>query len=102
MPFIRRTWTAIEADEWTKEDWIVIFLSPLSYVLLTLGVALSLLLLWYGYVMLIAGIVITALLHWIIDPKLKAISAEYEKKQQDYLHDLEASVRWKKNPTRKS
>ena len=41
-------------------------------------------------------------MHWIIDPKLKALSAEYEKKQQDYLHDLEASVRWKKNPTRES
>ena len=54
MPLIRRTWTAIEADEWTKEDWIAIILSPLIYVLLTIGTALSLLLLWYGYVMLIA------------------------------------------------
>ena len=95
MPFIRRTWTAIEADEWTKEDWIAIILSPLSYVLLTLGVALSLLLLWYGYVMLIVGIVLTAVLHWVIDPKLKAISEEYEKKQQDYLYQLEEKVRWK-------
>ncbi len=95
MPFIRRSWTAIEADEWTKEDWIAIILSPLSYVLLTLGVALSLFLLWYGYVMLIAGIVTTAVLHWVIDPKLKAISEEYEKKQQDYLYELEEKVRWK-------
>ena len=95
MPYIRRTWTAIEADEWTKEDWIAIILSPLIYVLLTLGVALSLFLLWYGYVMLIAGIVFTVVLHWVIDPKLKAISEEYEKKQQDYLYQLEEKVRWK-------
>ena len=95
MPFIRRTWTAIEADEWTKEDWITIILSPLSYILLTVGAALSLLLFWYGYLLLAVGIALTAVMHWIIDPKLKAISAEYEKKQQDYLHDLEASVRWK-------
>jgi hypothetical protein len=95
MPFIRRTWTAIEADEWTKEDWIAIVLSPLSYLLLTLGGMLSLLLFWYGYLLLAAGIALTALLHWVIDPKLKAISSEYEKKQQTYLHELEASVRWK-------
>ena len=95
MAFIRRNWTAIEADEWTKEDWIAIILSPLSYVLLTLGTALSLLLLWYGYVMLIAGIVGTVMMHWVIDPKLKAISEEYEKKQQDYLYQLEEKVRWK-------
>ena len=95
MAFIRRTWTAIEADEWTKEDWMAIILSPLSYVLLTLGAALSLLLQWPGYAMLIAGIVLTAVLHWIIDPKLKAISEEYEKKQQEYLYELEEKVRWK-------
>ncbi len=102
MPFIRRNWTATEADEWTKEDWITIILSPLIYFLLTIGVALSLFLFWYGYLILAVGIVLTAVMHWIIDPKLKAISSEYEKKQQDYLHDLEASVRWKKNPTRES
>ncbi len=102
MPFIRRNWTATEADEWTKEDWITIILSPLIYFLLTIGVALSLFLFWYGYLILAVGIVLAAVMHWIIDPKLKAISAEYETKQQDYLHDLEASVRWKKNPTRES
>ncbi len=96
MAFIRRNWTAIEADEWTKEDWITIILSPLIYVLLTIGAALSLLLFWYGYLILALGIVLTAVMHWIIDPKLKAISEEYEKKQQAYLHELEASVRWKK------
>ena len=98
MPLIRRSWTAHEADEWTREDWFAIVLSPLSYLLLTLGAALSLLFLWYGYVLLAAGIVATALLHWIIDPKLKAVSAEYETKQQAYLQDLERSVRWQQNP----
>lgn len=94
MQLIRRTWTAEKADEWTLEDWISIVLSPICYVLLTLGVALSLLLLTSGYVMLIAGIVLTAVLHWIIDPKLRAISAEYETKQQEYLRELEQKVRW--------
>ncbi len=96
MPFIRRTWTAVEADEWTKEDWIAIILSPLAYFLLTLGIALACMLMWQGYVITAAGIVCTALMHWVIDPKLTAISEEYETKQHEYLEDLENSVRWKK------
>jgi hypothetical protein len=95
---VRRRWTAIEADEWTREDWFAIILSPLCYVLVTLGAALSILLLWYGFVLLIVGFVLIAVMHWIIDPKLKAISSEYEKRQQHYLHELEESVRWKKPP----
>ena len=95
MPLIRRTWTAEEADEWTVEDWIAIVLSPVCYFALTLGVTLSFLLLWYGFVITGAGIVLIAVMHWVIDPKLKAISAEYEKNQQEYLRDLEDSVRWK-------
>lgn len=91
---IRRKWTPVEADEWTHEDWITIVLSPVIYILLTVGVALSFLLMWQGYVILVISIALTALMHWIIDPKLKAISEEYERKQQDYLHDLEKAARW--------
>ena len=97
MAFIRRSWTAHEADEWTKEDWITIVISPVCYVLLTIGLAMSLLLQTVGYVMLGVGIGLTILMHYIIDPKLKAISQEYERKQQDYLQQLEAQVRWQ-NP----
>ncbi len=91
---IRRNWSANEADEWTKEDWIAIILSPACYVLITLGAALSILLQVSGYIMLAIGIVLTILLHLVIDPKLKAISNEYETKQQAYLQELEAKVRW--------
>ena len=94
MPLIRRSWTAHQADEWTREDWITIVLSPICYTLLMLGVALSLLLRPAGYVMLVVGVVLTAVMHWIIDPKLKAISEEYESKQQEYLRELEEKVRW--------
>lgn len=61
---------------------------------MTLGVALSILLLWQGFVLLIGSIVLTAVMHWIIDPKLKAVSTEYESRQQDYLRELEQNVRW--------
>ena len=94
MSFIRTNWTATEADEWTREDWITIFLSPLIYLLLTVGVAMACLLQWEGYVMTIAGIVLTVVMHKIIDPKLSAISEEYEKKQNQYLEDLEERARW--------
>ena len=94
MAFIRKDWTAAEADEWTKEDWITIILSPLIYLLLTVGVALACLLMWEGYVMTAVGIVLTVVMHKVIDPKLRAISEEYEKNQEKYLDDLESKTRW--------
>ena len=94
MGFIKREWTPEEADEWTKEDWITIVISPIAYALLTIGVALSLLLLWYGFIILGLGIIATIVLHWIIDPKLKAISNEYEKKQKEYILELEKKIKW--------
>ena len=97
MPLIRRTWTAAEADEWTREDWFVIVLSPICYFALTLGVALAFLLRWEGFAITAASIVLIVWMHWIIDPKLKAISEEYEKNQQEYLSELEDSVSWKQH-----
>ena len=94
MGWIRTEWTPHDADEWTKEDWIAIVLSSLAYVALTLGVGLSLLLLWVGYVVLALGIVFTIAMFAVINPKLKTISSEYEKKQKEYLEELEKIVRW--------
>lgn len=94
MPLFRQNWTAAEADEWTKEDWITIILSPLVYIVLTVGVALTCLFMWEGYVLSALGVIGTIVLHKIIDPKLRAISQEYETKQQEYLKDLEATTRW--------
>ncbi len=95
MAFFRKEWTAAEADEWTKEDTITIILSPLIYLLLTIGVALACFLMWEGFVLTAIGIVLTVVMHKIIDPKLRAISEEYEKKQKGYLSDLEDSARWR-------
>jgi antibiotic biosynthesis monooxygenase (ABM) superfamily enzyme len=97
MSFINRKWTPAHADEWTKEDWITIIISPLAYVLLSIGIGLSLLLLPVGFIVLAAGIILTIIMHWIIDPKLKTISSEYEKKQKDYLETLERSARWEEH-----
>lgn len=94
MALIRRHWTPDQADEWTKEDWITVVLSPICYILLMIGTALSFLLNIWGFILLAIGIILTYLMHWIIDPKLKVISTEYEKKQHDYLEKLERKVRW--------
>ena len=97
MAFIRREWTPGDADEWTKEDWYTIVISPLAYILLTIGTALSLMLFPIGYVTLAAGIVLTVLMHWIIDPKLKVVSGEYEKRQREYRDELERAAPWREN-----
>lgn len=95
MNIIKRKWKPGEADEWTKEDWFAIILSPLSYLFLSIGFGLSFLLLPVGFITLGIGILLTALMHWVIDPKLKAISTDYEKKQVKYLEELEKNARWK-------
>jgi ABC-type bacteriocin/lantibiotic exporter with double-glycine peptidase domain len=96
MSLIKRTWTAEEAEHWTKEDYITFVISPLVYVLLMVGAALSFLLLWYGFLILALGIILLLVMLWVIDPKLKAISEDYEVKQKHYLEDLEKIERWEK------
>ncbi len=96
MSWIKRRWTAAEADVWTKEDYLTFVISPLVYVLLMIGTALSLFLLWYGFLLLGVGLALMLLMLWIIDPKLKAISGDYEIKQKHYLEALEKIVRWEK------
>ncbi|MEW5900432.1 MAG: hypothetical protein AB1715_03105 [Acidobacteriota bacterium] len=94
MGWIKREWTAAEADRWTKEDYLTFLISPAVYVLLAVGTALSILLFWYGWVLLGLAVVLLLIMLWTIDPKLKAISEDYELKQKHYLEDLEKIERW--------
>ena len=94
MAFIKRNWTPHEADEWTKEDWFAIVLSPLSYILIAFGLAMSFFLLGIGFVLLAAGLTAAAVMFWIIDPKLNVLSEDYEAKQREYLKELEKIQRW--------
>jgi hypothetical protein len=93
-PFIKRSWTAAEAEAWTREDWMVIVLSPLVMAAFMLGVATLLLLQPGGLTLTVGAIGGTLLIYWIIDPKLKAVSSEYEQRQARYLEELERGVRW--------
>ncbi|MEW6455516.1 MAG: hypothetical protein AB1410_02210 [Acidobacteriota bacterium] len=95
MGIIRREWKPEEADTWTKEDVISIIISPVCYALLMIGLALVCLLRNEGFIILGIGIFLTWILHWIIDPKLRAISEDYEKRQKDYLEHLDRIIKWR-------
>ena len=97
MSWIKREWTAAEADRWSKEDYVAFVISPLIYVLLALGVMFSLLLKWYGWVLLGTSLVLLVVLIKVIDPKLKAISLDYEEKQKEYLEELDRISRWEED-----
>lgn len=94
MGWIQKKWTSEQADRWTKEDYLVFVISPLVYFLLAIGVAFSLLLIWYGWLILAVGLVLLLIMIKIIDPKLKVISEDYELKQKKYIEDLEKIARW--------
>ena len=98
MALIRRKWTPAAADHWTREDWFAIVISPLTYVGLAVGIALSLLMLTVGFIVLGVTILLIILMHWIIDPKLKTISSDFEQKQKHYLEQLEKRERWEEVP----
>lgn len=94
MSWIQTKWTAEQADNWTKEDYLTFIISPIVYFLLALGVTLSLLMLWYGWVIFGLSIILLIVMIRIIDPKLRAISEDYETKQKEYLEELEKIARW--------
>jgi hypothetical protein len=94
MNLFRKEWTPREADEWTIHDTLAVIISPLVYLLITIGCMLSFLLIEVGFVLLAVGVVLLIVLIRIIDPKLSAISAGYEKKQREYIEELERKVKW--------
>ncbi len=93
-PLIRRTWTPEEADEWTREDWIAIVLSPLVFAFIMFGLAKLLLLQPSGLTLTLLGVAAGLFIYWVIDPKLRAVSTEYELKQARYLEVLERRLGW--------
>ena len=93
-PLIRRSWTADQAGEWTREDWIVIVLSPLVFASILFGLTKLLLLQISGLWLVLAAVAGAATIYWVIDPKLRAVSRGFGTTQAKYLEELERSVRW--------
>jgi len=94
MSLFKKDWTPIEAEEWTAHDFWASVLSILSFLLVAIGVAGALLLQTWGFVTLVLGVVCILLMLRIIDPKLKAISEEFERKEARYLEHLDKTTRW--------
>jgi len=94
-PLIRRSWTPEEADAWSREDWIVIVLSPVAMGLGMIGTANVFLGRFSGAWQLALAALLTVAIFWIIDPKLRAVSVEYEQQQARYLARLERQMRWR-------
>jgi hypothetical protein len=93
MSLIRRTWTPAAADEWTREDYIAMVFSVVSYVGIAIGIPLAFFG-WVGWLLLGIGLAALLLMIFVIDPKLKAISTEYEKRQKEYLEELDKIIKW--------
>jgi len=87
--FIRRQWTAREADAWSREDWIAIVLSPIVFAFLMIGLTKLLLLQLSGFLLMAGALLGGWIIYWVIDPKLRAVSEDYEQQQARYLTDLE-------------
>ncbi len=94
----RKNWTPEEADEWTVHDVMASALSALCYLLVAVGVAGALFLRWWGFVALVAGIVCGFVMYKIIDPKLAALSVDFEEKQKEYIDRLDRTTRWEEQP----
>ena len=90
----KRDWTPEDADEWTIHDLAASVLSALSYVGICVGVLGALFMKWWGFAALVGGCVSIWLMWKIIDPKLKALSIEFELKQQGYIDDMSRQTRW--------
>jgi len=93
-PLIRRRWTPQEAHEWTREDWIAIALSPIVFASLMFGLTEALLLRASGFSLLLAAAAGWAIIYYVIDPKLRGVSAEYESRQARYIDQLERRAAW--------
>lgn len=94
MSLFKRDWTPQESDEWTIHDLLASVFSALSYFLVTIGIAGSLLLQMWGFITLGLSLVFAYLMYKVIDPKLKTMSKAFEARQGEYLDKLEKKVRW--------
>lgn len=95
---LKREWTPVEADEWTREDIIAGLCAAVSFILVGFGAAYGFLLEPVGFVLFGAGLGLFFWTLWMITPKLSAVSREYEKKQRKYMEELDRIMRWEEEP----
>ncbi len=94
MNLFKKDWTPEQADEWTIHDFLASLLSVASYILIGIGVAGALLLQTWGFITLILGVVCIVLMYLIIDPKLKAMSEAFAKRQAEFIEHVQKTTKW--------
>jgi len=96
MSLFGRNWAAKDADQWTRHDLLACIFGVLAFVLVTVGVAGTLLLQTWGFITLGFSLVFTWLTFKVIDPKLRALSENFEDRQADFLEAVERQNRWER------
>ena len=94
MSLFKKDWAEHEADRWTVHDLLACIFGVLAFVLVTVGVAGALLLQSWGFVTLGLSVVFTWLTFRVIDPKLRALSRNFEDRQAEYLEAIDRRNRW--------
>ena len=94
MSLFKTDWTAEDADRWTRHDFLACLLGVAAFILVTLGIAGTLLLQTWGFVSLALAVLCAWLTYRVIDPKLRALSSAFEEKQSAYLESVERRTRW--------
>ena len=94
MELSRKDWSPDQADAWTIHDLLASILSVVAYMLTAIGVAGALLLRVWGFVALVVGIVSVVLMYRVIDPKLRAMSEAFAKRQDEFLKHVDKTTRW--------
>ena len=94
MSLFKKDWTAHDADRWTRHDFLACIFGVLAFTLVTVGVAGALLLQTWGFITLGLSVVFTWLTFKVIDPKLRALSRDFEDRQAEYLDAVERRNRW--------
>jgi len=87
-------YTPEQAEKWGWEELVACIMAPVSYIFVSLGLVLTILLRPIGWVYLIIGIAATLLMYFVIDPKLRAVSDEYERRQAEFLKHVESVSKW--------
>jgi hypothetical protein len=64
------------------------------YACILFGLTQVLLFRPFGFALLAVALVGMFTIYWVIDPKLRAVSSEYESRQAHYLENLETRHRW--------
>ena len=82
--------------EWTHVDLIACIMSAVSYFCILVSMTLLLLNQWTGYALTALALISAVVMFFIIDPKLRKVSSDYEKKQKGYLEELDRIIEWKK------